>query len=349
VKDKIYLCSQKEFNAARQLEVLPTSHPFNNLHGHTFRAGLRLQLEDSNSFSLENLKENLSDIIDPINYSFLNDGFKNTSDISLAGQLFKKYNHNSLSDAYISSTLTQGACFSRSENPLIWKKFSFQAAHKLPNVSQGHKCGNMHGHTFEVIVSAKSSNNTQQELIELDRICNLLYQELNKKCLNDMEGLENPTSEIISSWIFSKIKESYNFISKVEVMETTHAGCSFDGKDYKIWRDQKLESAVSYESEESVYGFGYTARLYVESPIDEVFGWVMDFGDIKEVFKPVFLQMDHHYLNELDNLDNPSVVGLVEWMGSQLRQLFPQLSRVGLYESKGNGAELFINKEKNER
>ena len=59
MKDKIYLCSQKEFNAARKLEVLPTSHPFNNLHGHTFRAGLRLQLEDSNSFSLENLKENL--------------------------------------------------------------------------------------------------------------------------------------------------------------------------------------------------------------------------------------------------------------------------------------------------
>ena len=127
-------------------------------------------------------------------------------------------------------------------------------------------------------------------------------------------------------------------------METDHAGCSFDGENYRIWRDQKLESAMSYEPDGEIYGFGYTSRLYVESPLDKVLGWLMDFGDVKEIFKPVFLKMDHQNLKELDNLSNPSLVGLVEWMGIQLIPTFPELSAIGLYESEGNGAELIINK-----
>jgi 6-pyruvoyltetrahydropterin/6-carboxytetrahydropterin synthase len=70
----------------------------------------------------------------------------------------------------------------------------------------------------------------------------------------------------------------------------------------------------------------------------------MDFGDVKEIFKPVFLKMDHQNLKELDNLSNPSLVGLVEWMSIQLIPTFPELSAISLLESEGNGAELIINK-----
>ena len=56
--------------------------------------------------------------------------------------------------------------------------------------------------------------------------------------------------------------------------------------------------------------------------------------------------MDHQNLNELENLANPSIVDLVEWMGIQLIPTLPDLSGIGLYESEGNGAELIINKER---
>jgi 6-pyruvoyltetrahydropterin/6-carboxytetrahydropterin synthase len=344
--NKIYLYGEKEFNAARKLKIIPGDHPSNRLHGHTFTGGIKIKLEDNSNYSLSSLKEELSAVIDPMDFSYLNDQIENPSDLVLANELFKSYRYKNLITSYISSSSSQGASYEGPENNYVWKKFSFQASHKLPNVPKGHKCGNMHGHTFKVILNAKASVESDRDLFDLNLISNSLFLELNKKCLNNIVGLENPTSELIASWIYSKLKSSNDFISKVEVMETDHAGCSFDGENYRIWRDQKLESAISYKSYEETYGFGYISRLYVESPLDKVLGWLMDFGDVKEIFKPVFLRMDHHNLNELDNLSNPSIVSLVEWMGVQLIPALPELSGIGLYESEGNGAELIINKER---
>ena len=344
--NKIYLYGEKEFNAARKLKIIPEDHPSNRLHGHTFTGGVKIELEDKSHYSLASLKEELSTVIDPMDFSYLNDQIENPSDLVLANELFKSYRYKNLITSYISSSSSQGASYEGPENNYVWKKFSFQASHKLPNVPKGHKCGNMHGHTFEVILKAKASVESDRDLFDLSLISNSSFLELNKKCLNNIVGLENPTSELIASWIYSKLKSSNDFISKVEVMETDHAGCSFDGENYRIWRDQKLESAISYKSYEEPYGFGYISRLYVESPLDKVLGWLMDFGDVKEIFKPVFLKMDHHNLNELDNLSNPSIVSLVEWMGFQLIPALPELSGIGLYESEGNGAELIINKER---
>jgi 6-pyruvoyltetrahydropterin/6-carboxytetrahydropterin synthase len=71
----------------------------------------------------------------------------------------------------------------------------------------------------------------------------------------------------------------------------------------------------------------------------------MDFGDVKKIFEPVFHQMDHHYLNDLKNLGDFTLFGLVKWMKSQLKEFLPALDRINLYESEGNGVELFINKD----
>jgi 6-pyruvoyltetrahydropterin/6-carboxytetrahydropterin synthase len=344
MKNKIFLYGQKEFNAARQLKILPENHPSNGLHGHTFKGGVKLKLEDVSHFALSDLKEQLSIAINPMDFSFLNDQIPNPSDLNLANELFQAYGSENLISSYISSGSSQGASYEGPGNGIVWKKFSFQASHRLPNVPKGHKCGSMHGHTFEVILYAESSDGEHKTLLDLNLLSNSLYSELNKKCLNNIVGLENPTSELIASWVYSKIKASNNFISKVAIMETDHAGCSFDGKNYRIWRDQKLESAMSYEPDGEIYGFGYTSRLFVESPLDKVLGWLMDFGDVKEIFKPVFLKMDHQNLKELDNLSNPSLVGLVEWMSIQLIPTFPELSAISLLESEGNGAELIINK-----
>ncbi len=77
MKNKIFLYGQKEFNAARQLKILPENHPSNGLHGHTFKGGVKLKLEDGSHFSLSDLKEELSIVINPMDFSFLNDQIQN--------------------------------------------------------------------------------------------------------------------------------------------------------------------------------------------------------------------------------------------------------------------------------
>ena len=74
----------------------------------------------------------------------------------------------------------------------------------------------------------------------------------------------------------------------------------------------------------------------------------MDFGDIKAIFEPIFNKMDHHYINEIEGLDKPSIFGITKWIRMLLKD-YPQLSKVHLYESEGNGVEININKDAHER
>ncbi|HJM59016.1 MAG TPA: 6-carboxytetrahydropterin synthase, partial [SAR86 cluster bacterium] len=75
----------------------------------------------------------------------------------------------------------------------------------------------------------------------------------------------------------------------------------------------------------------------------------LDFGDVKELFKPVFQKMDHNNLNEIEGLEDPSIIDLIKWMSDQLKEDFPELNRLDLYESEGVGAELHIDKGRYDR
>lgn len=117
----------------------------------------------------------------------------------------------------------------------IYKKFTFEAAHKLPNVPQGHKCGRLHGHSFEVtlFVAGPVDDHTGWviDFADIKAVFKPILNRLDHYYLNDIDGLENPTSENIARWIWQQTKPELAGLSEVHVRETCTAGCRYLGQD----------------------------------------------------------------------------------------------------------------------
>ncbi|MDH5634156.1 MAG: 6-carboxytetrahydropterin synthase QueD [Gammaproteobacteria bacterium] len=115
----------------------------------------------------------------------------------------------------------------------IFKIFTVEAAHHLPNVPEDHKCRRLHGHSFriEIHVSGPVGEETGWVLdfADIKTAFEPLYQQLDHHYLNEIEGLENPTSENIARWIWQHLKPALPGLSKVIVQETCTAGCVYTG------------------------------------------------------------------------------------------------------------------------
>lgn len=115
----------------------------------------------------------------------------------------------------------------------IYKDFSFDSAHFLPHVPDGHKCKNMHGHTYKLRVFVKGTPDPKlgwiMDFKELKDIVNPLIDRLDHKLINDIEGLENPTAENITIWIWKNIKPLLSNLSKIELYETPTTGVIYSG------------------------------------------------------------------------------------------------------------------------
>jgi 6-pyruvoyltetrahydropterin/6-carboxytetrahydropterin synthase len=86
-----------------------------------------------------------------------------------------------------------------------------------------------------------------------------------------------------------------------------------------------------------LHGHSYRVRIHVKGPVGEDSGWVMDFGDIKEAFKPIHDQLDHRFLNEIEGLENSTSENLVIWIWNRLKPVLPQLSRIDISETCTSG------------
>ncbi|MCK5785419.1 MAG: 6-carboxytetrahydropterin synthase QueD [Candidatus Sabulitectum sp.] len=115
----------------------------------------------------------------------------------------------------------------------IYREFKFDAAHRLPNLEEAHKCGNLHGHTFTVTVHIEGTvghtTGWVRDYSEIKSICNPVIDLLDHRYLNDIEGLENPTSEIIAEWLWNRIKPELTELTMIEVKETASTGCRYRG------------------------------------------------------------------------------------------------------------------------
>jgi len=86
-----------------------------------------------------------------------------------------------------------------------------------------------------------------------------------------------------------------------------------------------------------LHGHSFQVSIYVEGPVGDTSGWVMDFGDIKKIFKPIYNQLDHHYLNDIQGLDNPTSENLAKWIWEKLKPELPLLSAVKIKETCTSG------------
>ncbi|MDQ3821558.1 MAG: 6-carboxytetrahydropterin synthase QueD [Acidobacteriota bacterium] len=86
-----------------------------------------------------------------------------------------------------------------------------------------------------------------------------------------------------------------------------------------------------------LHGHSFRVEIHVNGPVGGETGWVMDFTDIKEAFQPLFTQLDHHYLNEVEGLSNPTSEHLARWIWQRLRPSLPALSKVIINETCTSG------------
>ncbi len=87
-----------------------------------------------------------------------------------------------------------------------------------------------------------------------------------------------------------------------------------------------------------LHGHSFRIEIHVDGAVDAVTGWVMDFADIKTAFAPLYAQLDHHYLNEVDGLDNPTSENLARWIWQRLKPALPALARIVVHETCTSGA-----------
>ncbi len=117
----------------------------------------------------------------------------------------------------------------------IYKEFMFESAHKLPNVVEGHKCGRLHGHSFKVSIFVSGPvGDTTGWIIDygdMKKAFQPIWDQLDHHYLNDIPGLENPTSEVMAKWIWQQLKPKLPELSKVLINETCTSGCVYKGED----------------------------------------------------------------------------------------------------------------------
>jgi 6-pyruvoyltetrahydropterin/6-carboxytetrahydropterin synthase len=352
--DQLLYLAAARFEAARQVSILPHGHRSRYLHGHSFLARVRAKESAfKSSFpgaEVDTLGELLAHVVSPLNYSYLNEHLDVPTDENLARWVHSKLDSGSIEQFGIQSTLDQGVDLDENGHAHIWRKFRFEAAHQLPNVPEGHKCGRMHGHGFEVILHVNQhladSDAMGMDFDQLKAHWQPLHEELHHACLNDMPGLENPTSEVIAAWIWQRLEPEIPGLSWVTVYETVTAGCHYDGTHHRIWKEQRFESALQFpsapenDSRKNLHGHSYLQRLHLTAPLDDVMGWTIDYGDVKELFKPTYAAIDHHLLNSLPELGEPTIANLLQWIRNQAAPSLPQLNRIDLFQTPGCGAML---------
>lgn len=104
------------------------------------------------------------------------------------------------------------------------KKFAFEAAHRLARLPEGHKCNRLHGHSYQVVLVLRGPIDPEPGWIidaaEIKKAFLPIFDRLDHRYLNEIEGLENPTAEVLARWIFDRMKPLLPDLHQVVVSET---------------------------------------------------------------------------------------------------------------------------------
>src|SRR4030095_10857404 len=116
----------------------------------------------------------------------------------------------------------------------IFKVFTLEAAHFLPNVPPGHKCARMHGHSYEIEVAVEGEVDPVRvwliDFTDIDDLVAPLLQQLDHRVLNEVDGLVNPTSELLARWWWQRLAPVLVGLVEIVVSETPTSRCVYRGQ-----------------------------------------------------------------------------------------------------------------------
>ena len=116
----------------------------------------------------------------------------------------------------------------------IFKSFTIEAAHRLPHVPPGHKCSRLHGHSFRIEVHVQGPLDPTLgwvlDFADIKSAFDAVEEQIDHRYLNEVEGLENPTSENLARWVWKKLAPTLPSLSKIVVCETCASGCIYTGE-----------------------------------------------------------------------------------------------------------------------
>lgn len=110
------------------------------------------------------------------------------------------------------------------------KTFTFEAAHRLPKMPPGHKCGRLHGHSYRVTVVVRGDlrgDGLVMDFGEIKDIAKPIVDCLDHQFLNEIEGLDNPSSEVLAKWFFDRLKPTLPQLSQIIISETCTSECHY--------------------------------------------------------------------------------------------------------------------------
>ena len=116
----------------------------------------------------------------------------------------------------------------------IVKEFTFEAAHRLTHVPEGHKCGRLHGHSFRCEIAVRGEVNPHtgwvMDFADLKEAFAPLYKKLDHYYLNEIIGLENPTSENLARWVWEQLEGKLQGLHRITIRETCTSRCDYFGE-----------------------------------------------------------------------------------------------------------------------
>jgi 6-pyruvoyltetrahydropterin/6-carboxytetrahydropterin synthase len=118
-------------------------------------------------------------------------------------------------------------------NVRLVKELRFEAAHRLPKVPPGHKCARLHGHSFKIEIAVAGPVNEETgwfiDYEVVDTAWHPLFEILDHHYLNEVPGLENPTSENLARFLWERMKPALPALERITVHETCDARCEYEG------------------------------------------------------------------------------------------------------------------------
>lgn len=115
----------------------------------------------------------------------------------------------------------------------IFRIYHLQCARRLPALADAHPCSRMHGHSFRVELTLSGALDPKLgwviDFAEVDSAWQAIHATLDHRCLNDIAGLDNPTSENLAIWLWNGLLPYLPLLSKISVMESHDSGCSYHG------------------------------------------------------------------------------------------------------------------------